>query len=256
MSKLLDTFEQNSLPCDLLKGVYGISTDEHFDCIFVAPSWTFDRVFGTTQIDAEQIFADRFAKTHRIRHNGKNYLLITLQVGAPNIMDFCLACYKANCDNFVFIGSVGALVPEIHVGDIIIPEYAISGNGATLYLHDRLDAKNMFEHAKSTPKLDKHIVDIATGQGINTLNVPVISMDSVTAEYIHLDEFRAMGAKALEMEVATFFACMNHIGKNASAILVVSDNSATGDHLVGRTDAEKVDYHAARAKVAKILLDI
>ena len=93
MSKLLDTFEQNSLPCDLLKGVYGISTDEHFDCIFVAPSWTFDRVFGTTQIDAEQIFADRFAKTHRIRHNGKNYLLITLQVGAPNIMDFCLACY-------------------------------------------------------------------------------------------------------------------------------------------------------------------
>lgn len=256
MSKLLEIFEQNSLPCDLLKGVYGISTEEHFDCIFVAPSWTFDRIFGATQIDAEQIFTDRFAKTYRIRHDGKNYLLITLQVGAPNIMDFCLACCKANCDNFVFIGSVGALVPEIRVGDIIVPEYAISGNGATLYLHDRLDAKDLFEHTKSTPKLDEHIVDIATTQGVNILRVPVISMDSVTAEYAHLDEFREMGAKALEMEVATFFACMTHIGKNASAILVVSDNSATGDHLVGRTDAEKIDYHATRARVADILLKV
>lgn len=256
MSKLLDTFEQNSLPCDLLNTIYGIPAYEHFDCMFVAPSWTKDKVFGALGLDIEEMFYTRDAKTYRIKHNGKNYLFITLYIGAPVMGEFCLSCHKANCDNFVFIGSVGGLVPEIHIGDMIIPEYAISGNGVTLYLHDRLDAKNLFEKTYPDSKLSARIKDIATGQGINTLNVPVISMDSVTAEYIHLDEFRAMGAKALEMEIATFFACMNHIGKNASAILVVSDNSATGDHLVGRTDAEKVDYYAARAKVAKILLDI
>ncbi len=256
MSKLLETFEQNSLPCDLLNTIYGIPVEEHFDCIFVAPSWTKDKVFGASEINIEEMFCTRDAKTYRIKHNGKNYLFITLYIGAPVMGEFCLACHKANCDNFVFIGSVGGLVPGIRVGDMIIPEYAISGNGVTLYLHDRLDAKNLFEKTYPDSKLSAHIKDIAMGQGINTLNVPVISMDSVTAEYIHMDEFRDMGAQALEMEVATFFACMSHIGKNASAILVVSDNSATGAHLVGSTDVEKAAYHATRARVADILLKV
>ena len=108
MSKLLETFEQNSLPCDLLENVYGISTEEHFDCIFVAPSWTFDNMFGDLQINAEQIFVDRFAKTFKIQHADKKYLLVTLQVGAPNIMDFSLSCYKANCDKFILLVRRGA----------------------------------------------------------------------------------------------------------------------------------------------------
>ena len=256
MNKLIQAFEQNSLPNDTLQDIYGISTSEHFDCIFVAPSWTPDKIFDALKTPVEQIYAGRFANSFKIHTNGKKYLFITLQVGAPNIIDFCLLCYKVKCDNFVFIGSAGALVPEIKVGDVIIPEYAISGNGATIYLHDKLDTNNLFEHIYSTHKLNEKITNVCHSKGLDVLNVPVISMDSVMSEYLHLDEFRAMGAKAIEMETATFFGCMKLIDKNAAAILVVSDNSATGEHLIGRTEEDKAHYHTVRRQLQDILLNI
>ena len=256
MSKLIDALEANSLPNNMLLDIYGVPDNEHFDCVFVAPSWTPEKVFDMSNIDITEIVLNRFANSFRIRHKGKNYLFIRLQVGAPNIIDFCLLCYRVKCDNYVFVGSVGGLVPGINVGDVIVPDYAISGNGASIYLHDKLDANNMFEHVSSSHEQNEHIREIGRANGMNVLNVPVISMDSVMAEYLHLEEFRQMGAHALEMEVATFFACMNHINKKASAILVVSDNSATGEHLIGRTDADKLHYHNVRQKIGNILVNM
>lgn len=255
MNKLIKCFEKNSFQTDILKDVYGISNKEHFDCIFVAPTWTPDKIFDK-KIKTKQIFSGRFANTFNIKHNKKNYLFITLQIGAPNIIDFCLPCYKTHCDNFVFIGSAGALVPEIKIGDIIVPEYAISGNGATLYLHDKLDSKNIFEKMYSTKKLNKQIVNVCCNKNIKALSVPVISIDSIISEYQHLDKFSAMGAKAIEMETATFLGCMKTIKKKASAILVISDNSATGEHLIGRAEEDKKHYHNIRRQIGDILLNI
>ena len=177
MNKLIQSFEQNSMPNNILLDTYGISDTESFDCIFVAPSWTPEKIFDSIQ--AEQIFSGRFANTFKIKNKEKNYLFITLQIGAPNIIDFCLSCYKTKCEKFIFIGSVGGLVPEIKIGDIIVPEYAISGNGATLYLHEKVDSKNIFEHIYSSNELNNEIIHIANTQNLNILNVPVISIDSV-----------------------------------------------------------------------------
>ena len=256
MHKLIKAFEKNSLPNNMLLDIYGISTRKHYDCVFVAPSWTPDKIFDASKVKVEQIFAGRFANTYHIKNSSKNYLFITLQIGAPNIIDFCLLCYKVKCDNFIFIGSVGALVPEIKVGDVIIPEHSISGNGATLYLHEKLDKTNIFEPMYSTPDLNKQIIKTCKKHKIKALDVPVISMDSVMSEYLHLDEFRTMGAKAIEMECATFFGCMSIINKKSSAVLVVSDNSATGEHLIGRTEEDKKHYHSVRKQIGKILLEI
>lgn len=255
MNKLLKSLEKNSLPNDMLMDIYGISDKERFDCIVVAPSWTPDKVFDK-KIKVKQIFSGRFANTFKIRHDNKNCLFITLQIGSPNMIDFCLLCYKVKCDNFVFIGSVGALFPNIKVGDIIVPQYTISGNGATVYLHEKLDSNHMFEKICSNKKLNKRISKSCHNNEIDILNVPVISVDSIMSEYLHLEEFRNLGAMAIDMEVATFFGCMKNIKKNASAILVVSDNSATGEHLIGRTDADKILYHAARKQVGNILLNM
>ena len=75
MNKLIRAFEKNSLPYDILKNIYGISSKEHFDCVFIAPSWTVDKVFDTTKIKVEQIFSSRDAKTFRIKHNKKSIYL-------------------------------------------------------------------------------------------------------------------------------------------------------------------------------------
>ncbi len=256
MNKIIDAFIKNQSLDDPLHGVYGISSDEHFDCAFIAPSWQMEKVFNTNTTDITPIFQDRFSKSFRIKSGNKNYLYIQLQVGAPSIIDFCICCYKTNCDKFVFVGSAGALTSDINIGDVIIPDMSISGNGATLYLHDTLDAKNMFEKTYSSQTLNNQIRNICNDLNINTQNETVISVDSLACEYQHLDEFREMGATIIEMETATFFKAMELINKNASAILIVSDNSAAGQHLVGQSMELRAKYHAVRNKIQDILLQI
>ena len=49
---------------------------------------------------------------------------------------------------------------------------------------------------------------------------------------------------------------MKVIGKTASALLVVSDNSAVGQHLVGQGADLRAKYHAVRSQIKDILLRI
>lgn len=256
MNKLIEALEQNSFSGDILLNRYGFSSDEHFNCVFVAPIWTPENVFDIDSINIEQVFSKYFATTYIIHHNDKKFIFITLKVGAPHIIDFCLSCYKSKCDKFVFIGSAGSLVPEINIGDIIVPDYAISGNGATLYLHEKMDSKNFLEHTKSDSELNEHIRQVFIQHGKKPLNVPLYSTDTIMAQYLHLNEFTDMGARAIEMESATFFGCMSLINKTASAVIVISDNTTKGEYLIGRKEEHKQIYKNVRKQIGEILLDI
>ena len=256
MNKLIKALEENSFSGDTLLTRYGVSSDEHFDCAFIAPIWTPENIFDIENIDIEQVFSKYFATTYVIRHNNKKFLFVTLKVGAPHIIDFCLSCYKSKCEKFVFIGSAGSLVQEINVGDIIVPDTSISGNGATLYLHEKLDSKNFLEHTKSNTELNEHVRNVFKQHGKNPLNVPVYSTDTIMAQYLHLGEFIDMGAKAIEMESATFFGCMSLINKPAAAVIVISDNTTKGEYLIGRKEEHKKQYHNARKQIGENLLDI
>ena len=256
MNKLIQTFEQNSLCADVLLDTYGVDSHEYFDMVFVAPSWSIDKVFNSDTIKIEHILQTRFSDAFRIFYNNKKYLFIQLQIGAANMIDFCLSCHKMQTKDFVFIGSCGALVPAINIGDIVIPNCVISGNSATLYLHEKLDPANMFETIHSSPELNDKVLKAFNSNKLHAIDETAVSMDSITAEYIHLDEFRNMGAKVIEMEAATFLASMKSIDKNAVAVLLVSDNSSTGQHLVGSTDKDKVSYHNIRNQIQNVLLKL
>lgn len=43
----------------------------------------------------------------------------------------------SKCKRIIFISSVGALDTEIGIGDIVIPEYSVSGDGASRYIASR-----------------------------------------------------------------------------------------------------------------------
>lgn len=256
MINIVKKFKQYSNTDDILKLVYGIPSSEHFDCVFVAPSWNIEKVFDLSKIDTETLFTNQDITTHKIMYNGKKYLYAQLKIGAPNMVDFCVSCSDFNCNQFIFIGSAGSLVPEIKLGDIIVPEYSISGDGASLYLYDKLDSNNMFKKAYSDSELNKKIKNICEKQNIKNINAVPISVDSVMCEYQHLSEFKDMGATIIEMESATFFNAMNMIKKPASAILVISDNSSVGQHLIDQNKETREKYHTARTHIKDILLNI
>lgn len=256
MNPIIESLRQNASCADILKDVYGISSDEHFDAVFIAPSWAVEKVFDLNTDNVELAYQDQFSISHRITRGDKKYLYVRLDVGAPNIIDFCLSCYNLDCDKFVFVGAIGALVPGINVGDLFVPSAAISGNGASLYLHEKLDSANLFERTYSDKKLTDEIRAICMELGLTAGDALPISMDTLMCEYLHLDEFRDMGAQLIDMEVATFLKAMSVIEKPASSVLIVSDNSASGEHLIGRSDEQRAKYHAVRARVREILFHL
>ena len=256
MSKIIKLFEQHTNCDDVLHMIYGISSNEYFDCVFVVPHWDIYKVFTDSDVSIELFAKTDDTTAYEIKHNGKRYLYIVLSMGAPNIIDFCLACHKLNCDKYVFLGSVGSLVPEIRIGDFIIPEYSISGDGASLYLNDTLDTSNMFKPAYSDATLSKRIKDICISQNITVADGTPISVDSIFCEYAHLDKFIEMGANAIEMESAAFFAAMKYIKKSAAAVLVVSDNTSANQPLMDKDDTTRTKYRNARQNVQRILKQI
>lgn len=256
MNKLVECFRKNCLADDMLFATYGLSSEEYFDCAFVAPCWGPEKIFDIEKIDIEPVYEDRCSTSFRIRCEGRKYLFIKLQIGAPNIVDFCLLCSTLNCDNFVIVGSAGALVSEINLGDVIVPNCAITGNGATVYLSDNFKQRKLFEKVYSSHEFNERIRDICYKHDVKAKDVTIVSVDSLVAEYIHVEEFRQMGAEVIEMEAATFFEALRYVGKNAAALLVISDNSSTGKHLIGRTDEDRINYHKSRSALAEILLSL
>ena len=73
-------------------------------------------------------------------------------------------------------------------------------------------------------------------------------------EYTHLDEIRSFGTDLIEMETSVFYAVAKLMEIPAIALLVVSDNSATGIPLVGRSDEVQEIYDRARRVVLPDLI--
>ena len=63
---------------------------------------------------------------------------------------------------------------------------------------------------------------------------------------MHLDEIRSFDTDLIDMETASFYQLADLFELPAVALLVVSDNSATGVALVGRSDEEQEQYEYGR----------
>ena len=72
--------------------------------------------------------------------DGKPATWIVPGIGAPTNMDVVLALGATSCRRILFIGSAGALDEKMELGDIVLPEKSICGDGASRYLQKDLAA--------------------------------------------------------------------------------------------------------------------
>lgn len=77
----------------------------------------------------------------------------------------------------------------------------------------------------------------------------VFCTDSISCEYSHLEEIKATGAQLIEMEASTFYQLADLFDVPAIALLVVSDNSATGMPLLGQNRDQHERYSNTRSNV-------
>lgn len=228
--------------------------DNILENVVIAPWWSHS-MFESENTKIEQI-SD---KIYNITIDGVSFSFIELRaIGAPTTMDSTLALGVTNCKRVLFIGSAGALSISLKIGQLVIPSYSICGDGASRYLN--ADLKDEFGvHETSfgslTDSLRKSIKKI-TGEDV--VSVPNYSLDTIFAQFPHIDYIKSLGAATIEMETAAFFKSCHVLKLNCAVLFCISDSTVENKSLYSGRSKEENDYrHYVRDKIIpRVIVDL
>lgn len=181
-------------------------------------------------------------KVYNIYGDDFQFSFIQIQnIGASSILEAVLPLALTKCKRIVFIGSAGALNSTYKVGDLVVPIYSYSGVGACRFLNS--DLKDDFEKKTYPDKefsdeiikvIKKSFNDIPFHEAVN------YSVDSIFAQFPHIQHFLNLGCDTIEMETSALFECGQLCNIKTSAIFCISDNTIENKSLFsGRTKKRK-----------------
>ena len=232
-------------PEDVCQHSLGVSVDMIHKNVIIAPWWEpeiFDDLGENTFISKSH---DCAIKIWEIQSDDCMITYIKTGIGAPVLTDAILALAGTKCKDILFIGSVGSLVNNICIGDIVIPEVSICGDGMSRYLRETpLKDSDAFGDTSypDTLMLEKLRVNsdrICKHHDVAVHCGKVFSIDTVVAQFSYIDEILGMGCNVIEMETAAAFRAACIVDKKIAALLSVSDNTIQNKSLVtGRTEKE------------------
>lgn len=221
--------------------------------VVIAPWWD-HTMFDNLGFEIEQISDN----TYNFYRDDISFSFIQLKrIGAPAIMEYVLTLGVTDCNNLVFLGSAGSLDKDIKIGDIVIPEYSICGDGASRYLNDNLEDEFLKKEYPSKEFTNK-LLNILDKNNIKYHNVPNYSIDTVFAQFYHIDKIIDLGAKTIEMETALVFKSNEVLNINVTALFCISDNTVVKKSLYSGRFKEENDYrHKVRFEVIpNIIIDL
>lgn len=150
----------------------------------------------------------------------------------------------AGVEVLVRLGSCGALREDISIGDFIVVDKVLRGDGATRYYVDD-------DFLPSVDReITKHLVDIFSSAGkVHTGGVwTTDALFRETKEIVN--SYIEKGAIAVDMVTSPFVTVANLYKRKTAIVLVVSDNLITGE--LGFTDYR---YFEAEMKMIKGALE-
>ena len=248
MIEIMDKFHQYNSD-NMAYLAFGLDQKEHYDALVVAPSFSpyklkMDRYCRVTTLKEGAYLAG-----YLVEKDGLKLAWIKTASSDSNLIDHVAVCAELTFDKMIFIGAVGALKPEFAPGDLCTPSYSIAGGFAHTYLKDSIKDFVPFERVEPDMEFVDRIVGIAEESGFELKKASVFCTPSIAAEYYHLEEIKEFDTDLIEMETAALYFMADLLEIPTVALLVVSDNSATGAALVGRTEEEQEKYDYGRNEV-------
>ncbi|PWM71548.1 MAG: hypothetical protein DBX59_08575 [Bacillota bacterium] len=202
--------------------------------------------------------SDGFFPTYKIEKDGAAFTFVAFQVGACNVTEVICALAYSRCEKVLFTGTVGALKEEMNIGDLLLPNYSMCGDGAVRYFTLGSAAQNgdtfgkkFYPDQKVHGDLARYLKD--NGYPFDYANI--FSIDTIVSQFFHIEEFLSYGADALEMETAAAFCSSEILGLKTAALFHVSDSTARNKSLLGgRSDEEKAAHgHKKRLVIPEIV---
>ncbi len=210
--------------------------DKILENVIVAPWWGHE-IFENMGFEVEQVSE----KIYNFKSKDLSFSFAELKgIGAPYVMDFVLGLGVTKCKNLIFVGSAGALDESMKIGDIVVPEYSICGDGASRYLNKNMEDE-FLKKEYPTKELTDELIRVVEEDNIKYHYVPNFSVDTIFAQFLHIDDIIAMGAKSIEMESANLFKCNELLNVNVTAMFCISDNTVIRQSLYsGRREEDKI----------------
>jgi purine-nucleoside phosphorylase len=226
--------------------------------VIVTPVWNPD-IFSK-YVESDTTIVE--GSIHELRYKKKAFTLIQSGIGAPQTGDVILALGCTKCKRIIFTGSVGGLNAQQSVGDLIIEQYAISGDGFSRYLSGNVWKAKSFTKAYPDRELYNALNTIServnNGNQLTIHQGIIFSTDALIPQFMYLDEIiKKYGCIGIEMETSAVFNAAQIVGIQAAAILQVSDVSVINKSLFsGRTEEDQLRRKEIRKDVlAKIVID-
>jgi len=241
MLDIMNTFHQYNSD-NMAYLAFGLDVKEHYDALVVAPSYSPYKLKMDSYCKITTLKEGAYIAGYLVEKDGLKIAWIKTAASDSNLIDHVAVCAELTFDKMIFIGAVGALKPEFELGGLCTPSYSIAGGFAHTYLKDSIRDFVPFE--KVEPEMDfvDKVVDVAKENDFELKKASVFCTPSIATEYYHLDEIKEFDTDLIEMETASLYLMADLLEVPTVALLVVSDNSATGAALVGRTEIEEEKY--------------
>jgi len=235
----------------------GLSEDTMYDALVVAPSYSPHKVIRDTNYKITEMGSQSYCTGYEVEKDALKIAWIKTAAGGCNMLDYLLICGELQFKKLIFIGAAGALKESFDIGDICTPSYSVAGTLANTYLKDSIKDYVPFEKIYPDEEYVNRIIQLAKESNYAIRKASVFCTDSIAMEYTHLDEIKSFDTDLIEMETSTFYAIANMMQIPAIALLVVSDNSATGVPLVGRSEeVQKVYEHSRKVVLIDLIYKI
>lgn len=225
--------------------------EEILECVVIAPWWE-HTIFDDFSTSIKQV-GD---KVYNVFTEACSFSFIEIKgIGASALIEEVLALGVTKCKKIIFIGSAGAIDESINIGDLVIPKLSINGVGATRYLNENL-CDDFEEKYYSSEKLNAKLVSVIEALGHNVKIVENYSVDTIIAQFPHIEHIVNLNAKTIEMETSALFKCANIMGIDACALFVISDNSVKNKSLYsGRSEEDSKRRKMVRKEVVPVIIN-
>ena len=237
---------------DMAAELFGFRRDVHYDLLVVAPGWKPTKILSETDFTVTVTAEHSYLSGYEVQMGDKLVAWAQTGSGGCNLIDQLTVCVDLDFDKLVFVGAVGGLKKGFQVGDVCTPVKCIPGTMAGAYLgRDLRDWKPFTEVAPSDMNFVEQVIALAD---FPIKKASVYCTDSISCEYYHLDFIKGFDTDLIEMETSSFYLLADLMEKPAAALLVVSDNSASGEPLLGRGEDQERKYNYGRKILVPRLL--
>lgn len=238
---------------DMAAEVFGLRRDVHYNVLVVAPGWKPTKILNWTDFTVTQTAEHSYVSGYEIQIGEKIVAWAQTGSGGCNLIDHLILCAELDYDYLIFAGAAGGLKKGFQVGDVCVPTRCIQGTMANAYLTEDIHSWRPF--GEVVPHDTAFVEKIISLADFPIKKASVYCTDSICCEYYHLDFIKSFDTDLIEMETSSFFLLADLIEKPAAAILVVSDNSANGEPLLGMEEAQNERYNEGRKRLFPRLLE-